>query len=117
MKKRWLAVLLTLAMCLSLLPVTAVAEGESQLVMCEPDWDSESDRYIEEANKEYCVEENIALNSNNCKIFYFGSADDYAMIPFEDLTISGPIELEPVDETETEDTSDVVLGEWDTPIG
>ena len=100
MKKRWLAVLLTLAMCLSLLPVTAVAEGESQLVMCEPDWDSESDRYIEEANKEYCVEENIALNSNNCKIFYFGSADDYAMIPFEDLTISGPIELEPVDETE-----------------
>ena len=39
MKKRWLAVLLTLAMCLSLLPVTAVAEDieeeeEASLWMC-----------------------------------------------------------------------------------
>ena len=39
MKKRWLAVLLTLAMCLSLLPVTAMAEDieeeeEASLWMC-----------------------------------------------------------------------------------
>jgi|GEM_PF-5207227 len=103
MKKRWLAVLLTMAMCLSLLPNLAMAAEEEvwtqpRLFMSAPD--REDDLRVEPASNDFATSESFGLGQGRFEIFYFGTQESYEKVALKDLEFSGPIELEVIEEAE-----------------
>ena len=103
MKRRWLAVLLAAAMCISLLPGLAVAAeeelwSEPRLFMSSPD--REGDLRVEPANNDFATSESFGLGQGRFEIFYFGTQESYEKIALEALVFDGPIALEVIEESE-----------------
>ena len=103
MKKRWFAILLTLAMCLSLLPSLAMAAEEEvwsspRLFMSAPDRDG--DLRVEPASNDFATSESFGLGQGRFEIFYFGTQESYEKVALEDLDFDGPIALEIIEEAE-----------------
>ena len=84
MKKRWLAILLTVAMCLSLLPFTAAAE-QNKLFM----------RFaMTDSNGKFTVSTRAPMDTyslpfgyNATVIFYYGTEDNAQMVHMDDLAL------------------------------
>lgn len=103
MRKRWLAVLLAAAMCLSLLPSLAMAAEEEvwtqpRLFMSAPD--REGDLRVEPASNDFATSERFGLGQGRFEIFYFGTQESYEKVALEDLDFDGPIAFEIIEEAE-----------------